>query len=167
MSRWNFLSYCLDESYLRCFYLCFLGLLFWWKLLIMSCFLTKKIFKEKVIDYILCQLYFFKSIFEQKVHLNELTSALHLNESCLCCLLCLFRCIKIFEWSLCVFFWAKYFNKKNKTVLIASISILLIDIVIIIFYYLYHYHFLLSLSWWLLLSSFLFLLHFLLQSLWK
>ena len=40
---------------------------------------------------------FFKHMFKQKF------IAWHLNESCLCALLCFFRCIEIFEKSLCVF----------------------------------------------------------------
>ena len=97
----------------------FLGLLFWWKLLITSHFLSKKYLSKKLLI-IFCINYIFLSLYLSKKFI-----ALHLNECCLCCLLCFFRCIKIFEWSLCVFVCAKYSNKKKKkkTILITSISI--------------------------------------------
>ena len=71
------------------------------------CFLSKEIFKEKVIHYILCQLYFFKHMFEQKF------IALHLNESCFCALLWFLGVLRYLNKA-CVFFCAKYLNKKKK-----------------------------------------------------
>ena len=106
LSRWKFLSYCLDKSYLRYFYLCFLGLLFWWKLLITSCFLSKEIFNQKVIHYILCQLNFFKQMFEQKF------IALHLHESCLCSLLCFLGVLRYLNKACVLFFVQNILIKK-------------------------------------------------------
>ena len=63
-------------------------------------FLSKEIFKQKVIHYILCQLYVFKHIFEQKF------IALHLNESCLCSLLCFLSVLRYLNKA-CVFFVCK------------------------------------------------------------
>ena len=68
---------------------------------------------QKVIDYILCQLYFFKSTFEQKfiaLHLNEscllgescLVLLYLLGESCLLCFLGVLRYLN--EACVCVFF---------------------------------------------------------------
>ena len=69
-------------------------------------FLSKEIFKQKVIHYILCQLYFFKHIFEQKF------IALHLNESCLCSLLCFLSVLR-YSNKACVLFCAKCLNTNN------------------------------------------------------
>ena len=44
----------------------------------------------------------------------------------LACFIMLFRRIKIFEQSLCVFFYAKYLCKKKKTIPITSFTILLL-----------------------------------------
>ena len=96
-------------------FICFLGLLFWRKLLITSCFLSKEIFKQKVIHYILCQLYFFKHIFEQKF------IALHLNESFLCSLLCFLSVLRYLSKA-CVFFCAKYLNEIMIIIIIIIIN---------------------------------------------
>ena len=102
--------YCLHES--------FLWILSRWKLLEMLLFmffrfivLTKVthyilFFKQKVIHYILCQLYFFKQIFEQKF------IALNLNGSFLCSLLCFLDALR-YLYKVCVFFCPKYLDKKN------------------------------------------------------
>ena len=68
--------------------------------------LSKEIFKQKFIHYIFYQLYFFKHIFEQKF------IALHLNENCLCSLLCFLSVLRYLNKA-CVFFCAKYLNKKK------------------------------------------------------
>ena len=106
LSRWKFLGYCLDESYLRCFYLCFLGLFFSWKLLITSCFLSKIILSKKLFITFYVNYIFFKHLFGQKF------IALHLNESCLCSLLCFWSVLRYLNKAYVCFLCAKYLNKK-------------------------------------------------------
>ena len=66
-------------------------------------------FKQKVIHYILCQLYFFKHIFEQKF------IALHLNERSLCSLLCFLGALSYLNKA-CVFFCVQNILIKNKII---------------------------------------------------